>query len=336
MWRFHFLLLVIPAIFAGCETDPFISIPSKPVPVIYAVMDDLDSIHKIYVTKSFGAPYDPSISAQVYDSLFFKDLELKVEYLPPGLRSSWTACEVNRIGGLHKDSGFFQSPTNEYFEFGLVLREWPVRYVDSIRITAQIPGYQDVFGQLKLTDSIMINTPKFNQQFITLTPKSSLKVQWSNAEPWEDPHAWTEIDVAFEFIEKFESGKQSKWVHIQNTQYYLSPHDLYRELSITYEEFIREVLQQIPSDESIQETSFGYIRIHITGGDDHMVQYMKYFEGFNDYDFNPYSNIHNGYGLLTSATHFFKDSMHFDFETRQTLINENRLKKLKISPWSFE
>ena len=52
-----------------------------------------------------------------------------------------------------------------------------------------------------------------------------------------------------------------------------------------------------------------------------------------EYDLTRYSNVSNGMGLVTSVTENFKDSLRFDYETRQTLLNEPRLKKLKISPW---
>lgn len=329
MKRFYILTFLLVGLLQGCETDPLISIPTKPIPVIYSVLDDLDSIHKVYVVKSFGARINPAVSAQIYDSLFFKELDLQVEYLRDNRNSSWTSVNVSKMVGDEKDSGFFSYPLSEYYEFKLKISS-----LDSIRITAHIPGYEDVIGKIKVVrDDIDINTPKLAQKYLFLSPSSSIKVQWCNA-PNQKPHAWSEIDVAFEFIEELESGQRSKWVHIQNSQYFLSPYELFRELSITYEEFIKEVLLQIPADDQVKRTYLGYISIHIMGGDDHMVQYIKYYDGYNDYGSYSYSNIHNGLGLLTSSTHFFKDSMQFDYETRQTLINENRLKKLKISPWT--
>lgn len=331
-------LCALVILLGACETDPIISIPSKPIPVVYAVLDDLDSTHRIIVTKSFGAKYNPAAEASIYDSLFFKDLRVEVDYLPflQNRNTQWESCEVYKIKGQEKDSGFFSYPISEYYQFDLVLREWEDRYVDSIQIKVIIPGYDDVIGKIRLTDSIRITTPKFNQQYIYLTPNSTLKIHWDNSDPWVEPHAWSEIDVGFEFIEELDSGFRSRWVHFQNTQYFLSPYGLYRELSITYEEFIKGVLQQIPDDKEVIERTFGYIYMDMSGGDSIMMQYKKYLEGYSDYNFGGFSNIQNGYGIFSSATRFYKDSMRFDFDTRQILINERRLKWMKLNPWAEE
>jgi len=325
------LFLAVLFFCLGCETEPIISISSKPVPVIYAVFDDLDSVHNIVITKSFGADYNPANEARIFDSLFFDEIEVEVEYLPPGWRTEWQAIDVQHNVGVKKDSGFFSYPYNEYYQFNLPLREWKRKFVDSIKIEVRIPGYEDLIGKIKIIDSITISTPKFNQKYVYLVPNSSFKIHWSNSMPWEEPHAWSEIDVSFEFIEELDTGLRSKWVHFQNTQYFLSPHEKYRELSITYEEFITKVLQELKVDDKVKYTYLGEIKMHMTGGDNFMVQYMKYLEGYNDYSFDGYSNIQNGLGILTSVTHFRKKDMYFDFETRKTLVDENRLKKFKFS-----
>lgn len=327
------IAIIVVFLVEGCETDPIISIPSKPIPVIYAVLDDLDSTHRIFVTKSFGAKYNPSVEASNYDSLFFNNIIVEVDYLPSGRHEEWQTSEVYKIIGQEKDSGFFSYPIHEYYQFNLVLRDYPITFVDSIQITLRIPGYQDVTSRIKLTEYLKINTPKPPQQYIYLVPSSTLKIQWSNV-LGQKQHAWSEIDVAFEFIEELSTGFRSKWVKIQNTQYFLSPHSLYRELNITYNEFIREVLLQIPDDDQVLKRFLGYISIHLSGGDENMMQYKKFLHGYSDYSYGGFSNIQNGYGLFSSATRFKKDSMRFDYETRQTLINENRLRKLRISKWT--
>ena len=65
-----------------------------------------------------------------------------------------------------------------------------------------------------------------------------------------------------------------------------------------------------------------------------MVQYMKYLNGYNDFNIDEFSNIENGIGLLACRNTLIIDSLRFDYQSRQTLINENRLKILKISPWN--
>ena len=76
------------------------------------------------------------------------------------------------------------------------------------------------------------------------------------------------------------------------------------------------------------------VNMKVVGGDEPMVEYMKYLNGYTDYNSNGFTNIKNGLGIVGTTTLFQKDSMSFDYETRQLLINENRLRKLKISKWT--
>ena len=329
-WSF-FIIVILACLMVSCETEPVISVPSQPIPFMYAVLDDQDTTHKILICKSFGSGYDPAVEAKMYDSLFFQDLTLRVSYREPGRLGQWIDCPVRHIHTSEKDSGYFAYPMTEHYEFDLLIRYWKTVFADSVRIEVTIPGYPDVYAQIKILDSITISSPKFNQQRLYLIPESSIKIHWSNAETDEQPHPWSEIDIRFEFVEKLDSTLyRSQYVDIQNSQYFLSEHDLYRELDITYEEFIREVLQQLKVDDAVLETYLGKIRLHINGGDEHLLNYKKYLYGYSDYNSAWYTNISNGAGILTSATHMIKDSMYFEPETRDILIQDNRMKKYKL------
>jgi hypothetical protein len=332
----YLLIVLCSLVMISCETDPQIWIPSEPSAIVYAIFDDSDTVHHIVVEKSFGAIYDPATDAKIYDSLFFDELEVTVEYQAQSYyhHSPWEPVEVFPAMETNKDSGYFNAPNRAYYYFNLRLRKQVTRYVDSVRVTVKVPGFDDVYGQVKILDSLIISTPKKGQQFIYLVPGSTFKIHWDHSLPGQVPHPMNEVDVSFEFIEETSLGFNSKFVKIQNILWSSGPKETYREMSITYEEFIKEVLQQIPVNDSVIYTYLGYIDIHIAGADTNLVQYKRYLNGYSDYHFGGYSNIENGYGLLTSVTHSYKDSMRFDRETRQTLLDDGRLKRYKLSPWT--
>ncbi|MEA1876600.1 MAG: hypothetical protein U9N86_07025 [Bacteroidota bacterium] len=304
----------------ACETDPVIYIDSQAIPVIYGIFDKQDSIHYLKVGKSFGALHDPMESSQVYDSLFFRDMEVEVRMTSRGKPVGYP-LELEKVNGLPKDAGIFHFPGQELYRFYGYLSE-------GIEVKVQVPGLPIAWAEVTLVSMAALSTPKRAQQYIYLVPTSPLRIHWYG-------NAWNEIDVAFEFIEDMgDSIFRSKWVHIQNINYFDSPHDKYREMKITYDEFIPEVLNQIPPDEAVKAVFLGYITITIHGGDLNMVNYKKYLNGYTDFNVNEFSNIENGIGLVASRTTFSLDSLRFDYETRQTLINENRLKVLKISKWN--
>jgi len=161
-----------------------------------------------------------------------------------------------------------------------------------------------------------------------MVPEQPFLIQWEG-------NPWNEIDVSFEFIEDYgDSVFQSKYVHMQKANYLESQHEKYREMKVTYDEFIREVLQQLEPNDDVKQVFLGYISITIHGGDENMVNYIKYKDGFNDFSLVEFSNVTNGIGLLASRHTEVRDSLRFDYQTRQRLINENRLRILKISKWN--
>lgn len=305
---------------SACETDPVIYIDSQAIPVIYGIFDKQDSIHYLKIGRSFGALHDPMESAQVYDSLFFKDMEVEVMMTSQGNPVGYPV-QLEKVTEIPKDAGIFHFPGQELYRFENNLSE-------GLMVTVMVPGLPTAHAEVTLVDMALLSTPKKAQQYIYLVPTSPLRIHWHG-------NAWNEIDVAFEFIEDMgDSIFRTKWVHIQNINYFDSPHGKYREMKITYDEFIREVLLQVPPDESVKTIFLGYITLTIHGGDHNMVNYKKYLNGYTDFNVNEFSNIVNGIGLVASRTTFSLDSLRFDYETRQTLINENRLKVLKISKWN--
>jgi len=327
---------------ASCEVDPVIYTPANPIPVIYAVFDDHESTHYILISKTFGAEKDPAISGSIQDSLYWENLEVEVG-LKEEYSNEWIIIKPEKVSGMEKDSGYFLHPYSEYYKFDRVIMDTPastrfptVYSIDTVSIRVSIPGYEDASCLHKRIDSIRIVSPRYNQQYLLLTPDSPLLFNWDwfgdlpDLDPNIIPHAWNEIDVSFEFIEDLGGEVRSKWVKIQNTLYNESKFEKYRQINITYEEFIREVLLQIENDPKVLSRKLGIIKMHIAGGDTPMKQYMDLYHGHSDYDHLSYSNFENAYGFLATSTQYYKDSMSFDFETRHILYNENRLKKIKL------
>lgn len=314
-----FLILI-----SACENEADIYLPSKSIPIVYAIFNDRDSVHKVYLTKSFGARSDAQDATQNPDSLYFHDATVTVGFKKRG-RNNWDNYLTKKVFANSKDSGMFRYPGNQFYQLDYDLDS---RSVDSIKVQVVIPDYNTIEARIGMIHKVKIVAPLNGQQYIYLVPDTPLIILWD-----QGGHAWSELDISIEFIEETAQGFRSKWVSIQNTQYNLSPFEKYRQLALTYDEFISQVILQIDEDQEVLRTYIGYVKLHIVGGAPEMVEYMKYINGFSDNNFNGYTNVLNGLGIVASATETFVDSLRFDYQTRQTLINENRLKKLKISPW---
>ncbi len=334
MKRTGIIILLISFLIGACETDPVFYMPGRPVPIIYAIFDDHDTTHRILVTKSFGAEKSPAEFGFMHDSLYWKNIEVEVR-LKEHFTRKWIVINAERVHANNKDSGLFLYPEQEYFEFHRVILDTPAHPllaktygIDSISVRVSIPGYEDAGCQIKRIDSLDIVTPLYYQTYLYLTPSTPLLFIWAQG------HPWSEFDATFEIIEELESGYRSKWVHIQNSQTNESFFNRYRQINITYDEFIREVLLQIEDDPAVIRRYLGIVNMKVVGGDAPMVEYMKFLNGYTDYNSQGYTNITNGLGIMATTTLFIKDSMSFDYETRKGLINENKLRKLRISQWT--
>jgi len=306
---------------SSCETDPDISLSASPQAVIFGVFDKNDSVHFLKVGKTFQSEADPVQTADVFDSLYFDEPEIRISI------TYWTGhrdlVKPLIVTDIPKDAGIFHNPDQILYSFNGRIR-------GTLGVSVKYPGIQEAYGEIRLIDSAGINTPKRAQKYLYLAPDSPIRIQWIIPNPKRPPFHWNEIDVVFEFLEETAEITSPRYVHIQNTNYYESTTPLYYELNITYEEFIREVLSQIDDDPKVLRRYFGYHKIIINSGDQNMTNYIKYLNGYNDFDFLAFSNITNGIGLLASRSSSSKDSMLFDHKTRQQLVNENRLKKFKF------
>ena len=111
---FGFLFLVI--LLMGCETNPVIYLESQPIPVIYGIFDKSDSVHYLKIGKSFGAEYDPIGSFSVYDSLYFKEMEVEVFVNETG-RPEGLHMNLEKVTEIPKDAGIFHYPGQELYRF---------------------------------------------------------------------------------------------------------------------------------------------------------------------------------------------------------------------------
>ncbi len=318
-------ILLSSILFCACETDPVIYIDGPAVPVIYGIFDNFDTVHYLKVGKTFGAGKDPLLSANIYDSIYFEDIEVEVKITNPW-NTTVEELDVTEVSDIPKDEGAFSFPGQVLYQFNYDFK-YPLRFFGKVIVTAKVPDLAVARAEISMVtiNRDSFSTPKFAQQYVYLTPTSPLRVHWFG-------NSWNEVDVTFQFIEDLgTNGQRSKIVHIQNTNSFMSPHPRYRELKIVYDEFIREVLLQIGQNDSVIETHLGYISVGINGGDHNMSMYKQYYSGFTDYNFSGYSNIENGLGLVASRTSILIDSMQFDLHTRKLLLSENKLKVLKLT-----
>lgn len=315
-------ILSAASFFCSCEETPDIGLDSDPVPVIFGVFDKNDSVHYLKVGKTFQANIDPLYSASIKDSLYFMDPEVKITV--KDLRGKQIEITPFIVDHIPKNEGLFSFPEQIIYRFENRLGG------GTMGVSVKVPGLDEAYGEVYLIDPPEINTPKLAQQYLYLAPDSPILIQWVIEQYSGYPVKWYEIDFVFEFIEETSMGLRPVHVNIQNYNLFETETSKYYELNITYEEFVREVNEQIPDDPKVLRRYFGYHSLKINAGDKNMVNYIKFLNGFTDFNDNEFSNITQGIGLIASRSSSLKDSLQFDYKTRHLLVNENRLKRFKL------
>jgi hypothetical protein len=318
---YHLILLLLTAFFLySCEDDPVISLSTSPQAIIFGVFDKSDNIHYLKVGKTFQSDADPVHEANIFDSLYFDTPDVTISL------TSWNGyreiIKPSIVREIPKDEGIFHNPDQLIYCFEKRIR-------GTLGVSVKYPGIKEAYGEIELINSVGINTPKRAQTYLYLAPDSPIRIQWI-IDQKSSQDFWFEIDVSFGFIEEMEDTIKAFAVKLQNTNWNETMTPKYQELSITYDEFIREIISQMDDNPEVLRRYFGYHSIKINSGDSDMTNYIKYLDGYNDYDFLAFSNITDGIGLLASRSSASKDSMQFDYETKQFLVNENRLKRFKF------
>lgn len=73
-------LIGLTFFFISCEENPDLTVDSKPFPVVYSILNKFDTIHYVYLQKSFSGENGPLVDAQAFDSLFFKNAEVNLSF----------------------------------------------------------------------------------------------------------------------------------------------------------------------------------------------------------------------------------------------------------------
>ena len=118
-----FPIAIISAIIGlnSCSEELPDSGESVVTPVIVGLLDKSDSLHYIKVTRSFAGNNNALIVAQIADSSYYEDVEVKVEEYTPNngsgplvLRRTWTLRDTILT---NKEPGAFYSPNQKVYYY---------------------------------------------------------------------------------------------------------------------------------------------------------------------------------------------------------------------------
>src|SRR6218665_1073284 len=161
----------------SCSEDLPYEGESIVTPVIVGLLDKADSIHYVKVTRSFAGNNNALVVAQIADSSYYDDVEVKIEEYTPNngsgplvLRRSWILRDTILT---NKEPGAFYSPNQKvyYYKTDVYNSTNPPSDIDSDPTVALKPnatykliavvngGEYTVNGETKLVDDVNITYP---------------------------------------------------------------------------------------------------------------------------------------------------------------------------------
>ncbi|MFA6127143.1 MAG: hypothetical protein WC699_07560 [Bacteroidales bacterium] len=304
-------------ILTGCDDQIEIQYqPFKSKPVIYCVIDPTDTLHIIRIERVFSGIQPPAVTSRNPDSLYFSEPKVTVSLFYANGNGGATfepeCVEVN-----NKQPGYFSSPRQYLYQFKKRLQPF-----STMSLKVEIPGLPLVEASTRIIREPVIWSPNPSQQFIYMVPDSPLRIQWSGG-------SWNELDFRFEIKEEYPDSITTQTIQFQkvnngqiNGQYY--------EIRIPYDLVVQAIDKNLKVDRSVKKRYFGPVYFTISTGLKDYADYMEFYGGINDFNENPFSNIENALGLLTTRSSIKKGPYLFDQPSRFYFAKDPVLQKLNF------
>lgn len=310
---------------SGCQEDPVIQIDGfHTQPIIYSIIETFDTVHYIRLGRFFSGNSDPAETARIPDSIYFNTANVKVTLVTG--RGATTIVPVERVVESNKEPGFFDSGDFAVYRFRkvLVLGEYPYYYLpyERMRLEVDIPGLPAAKCSTAVVFPPKIWWPLMASQFVFIYPDNPLRVLWSG-------DAWNEIDVGFSIHELFPDTVITRDFTLQKTNdvYW---NGKYYEIKVPYELIIQILDVNLKVRNDVIRRYFGRFRIDVLTGNTDFNSFMKFQNGINDFNYNPYDNVENGIGNLSAKSSRIKMEMYLDQPSRLKFASDPTLAKFRF------
>lgn len=313
-------LILICTVLTGCKEQVSIQeSPFEALPVIYGIIDPLDSIHFIRVERMYSGEEPPEITAKNPDSLFFANVQVSV-HLTTYSDSVLSPIIAEWTPSSDKEIGFFSSQNNGLYSFKKCLQSQGYNLFRKITVLVTIPGLPAASATCAIINIPKIWSPHLNQQFLYIAKDNPIRIIWSGG-------FWNEADIGFEIREQYADSAGVRFMHFQKIND-VQINGKYYEIKIPYEFVVQGICRQFQPDSKIIRRSFGPVSITIHTGQEEYARYIEFMGGINDFNHNPFTNIQNGLGLLSSKSTVRIEKIELDQFSRLLFANDPSLKEL--------
>jgi len=181
MYRISIIILAFTGtLFHSCSTDVELTADWKQTTIIYGLLNQYDNVQYVKVYKTFLDPIlKPADMAQVFDSLYYSQVEVKMEEMVNGVITSTRILVEDE--SIPKDPGVFSYPRQVLYKDSL-----PLDQDATYRISINVPGANgenetSVTAETPIVKDFKITSPSKGIQ-LSFASTSPYKIKWTSAE----------------------------------------------------------------------------------------------------------------------------------------------------------
>lgn len=356
------LLIFVPALIflllTSCNKDIDLTGKHEETPVVYALLDQNDSLHYVKVTRTFAGSNNALNVAQIADSSYFQDVKITMEeWGNIGSNSQKIRTWILRdtvISG--KEQGVFYNPTQKVYYF-VTKRASSVEppTSDANTLTAlksactykmkiEINGGEIVVnGSTTLTSGINVVAPNAAGSF-TFVKYINGEKQYQNANVRVSNGNSKVIDLRFEiFIKEYFNGVPVEKSFVWKIGEVLDDQveGVNTNFNINGNSFYNVIKSNITNDASIDKREFTRIRIYTTGGSEDLAKYIQMTKPSTSLAQNKITKVFglsradDGplLGIFSSRSTTFVEKLKYNpFFQNQRALDKNSMEELCIGP----
>ena len=318
------ILALILLVLYSCEadlqvyTDDFTSRP-----VVYCLINPVDSVHYIRLSKTIDASVSPESQKNNIDALVFPEAEIKIELVKNF--GDTLILYPDLIDDCAKEPGYFGSATHSLYSFTQVMDRKGVSQFKEILLEIDIPGMPLVKGKSDILVKPRIRQPYVNAQYLFVDPLRPLLIMWYG-------EAWNEVDIQFDVMEQYRDSTVTQSFIFEEKSVVIMQEGIC-EVTFPYELFIQNMVRELDPRKQLIRRYMGPVLIQVHTGNKEYAYYMQTKDGINDFSGQIISNLENAIGFLGCKLSFRFDTLYFDYFTRQRFEQDPELEGLKFKEY---
>ncbi len=319
------IAFIIPIIFlTACEADLQVHTDDfTATPVVYFLLNPIDTVHTIRLSKSFDASIHPDVNRGSGESLTFNDVQMTVKLISSAGDTIIKYPEKSEQGV--KAQGYFGGNTHDLYTFNQSLTRNYISLFKKVELEISIPGLPEARGSTDILITPRIRFPYIHAQYLFVDETRPILVQWYGAD-------WNEVDIKFDVIEQLHDTTLTQSFMFEENSNILMKEGVC-DVTFPYELIIQALNKNLDQHKRVERRFFGPIWLQVHTGNSDYAYYMDTKDGINDFTGQTISNLENAIGFVGCKLSYQFKPLYFDYFTRKRFEEDPELAKFNFKEW---